>query len=147
MTGTFFISLRNDKVHLAGDQNGQRPVRDLLLGLLMGAVAFCVFLLFPYASMESAVMLATFNLLYVFFVFPLRGKLMKKAFMLIAGNGIGFAWNSALLVAASSMAEVLGDVFNTFYLMLSPFLNLIWIVSYWSLSLTFLSEPSGKKAR
>jgi hypothetical protein len=29
--------------------------------------------------------------------------------------------------------------FNTLYMIINPFLNLLWIVSYWSISLTVLS--------
>ena len=116
--------------------------QHLLFGLSLGVVASCTFLLLPYASKESAVMLAAFNLLYVFLIFPLRGRLVEKALMLLAGNGIGFAWNSLFPVAAGLMLEATGDVFNTLYLILNPFLNVIWIVSYWSLSITVLSEPT-----
>jgi hypothetical protein len=36
-------------------------------------------------------------------------------------------------------------VFNTLYLILSPFLNLIWIVSYWSICLTIFSGSKERK--
>ena len=117
----------------------------LLFGLSLSVIISCIFLFLPYASRESAVMLAAFNLLYVFLIFPLRGRLVEKAFMLLAGNGIGFAWNTLLPVAASFMAGAMGDVFSTIYLILNPFLNLIWIVTYWSLSITVLSGPTKGK--
>jgi hypothetical protein len=129
----------------ATEERIQWNTQHLVFGLLLSVVASCIFLFSPYASRESAVMLVAFNLLYVFLIFPLRGKLAKKMCMLLAGNVIGFAWNSMLPVVASSVTKVMGDVFNTFYLILNPFLNLIWIVSYWSLSITVLSGPTKEK--
>jgi hypothetical protein len=129
----------------ATEERIQWNMQHLVFGLLLGLIASCIFLFSPFAGRESVVMLVAFNLLYVFLIFPLRGKLAKKAFMLLAGNGIGFAWNNLFPVVAGFVAGAMGDVFNTFYLILNPFLNLIWIVSHWSLSITVLSGPTKGK--
>lgn len=141
---TTIIVTSKDNVR-ATEERIQWNTPHLVVGLLLSVAASCIFLFSPCASRESAVMLIAFNMLYAFLIFPLRGKLAKKAFMLLAGNGIGFAWNNLLPVVAGLVTGPMGDVFNTFYLILNPFLNLIWIVSYWSLSMTVLSGSTKGK--
>jgi hypothetical protein len=43
-----------------------------------------------------------------------------------------------MLVA--TVANYFGEFFNTVYIILNPFVNLIWIVSFWSISLTVLAN-------
>jgi hypothetical protein len=39
---------------------------------------------------------------------------------------------------------ITGVFFDTLYVVLSPFLNLIWVVPFWSISLTVLANSKRK---
>jgi hypothetical protein len=64
-------------------------------------------------------------------------------FMLLVGNVVGLVWNYLFCLFASTAADNLGSIFNIFYIILSPFINLVWIVSFWSISLTVLTNPKS----
>jgi hypothetical protein len=83
-------------------------------------------------------MLLIFNFLFVSLIFPLDGTLTRKLSMLFAGNAIGLLWNYVFSLFVASVATYFGEFFNTLYIILNPFVNLIWIVSFWSISLTAL---------
>jgi hypothetical protein len=100
---------------------------------------------FSYISSESAFMLMVFNLLFISLVFPLRGKPAKKMTLLLVGNIIGILWNNALSLFAYTAVLYLGEFFNIGYLILNPLLNLFWIVSFWSISLSFLSNSRKRQ--
>ena len=55
-------------------------------------------------------------------------------------------WNYLFSLFAYTLAYYLGESFNTLYIILSPFVNLIWIVSFWSISLTALTNSKKQKA-
>ncbi|MEM2319682.1 MAG: hypothetical protein QXQ63_02925, partial [Candidatus Bathyarchaeia archaeon] len=85
-------------------------------------------------DVKLLLVLVFFNILYVLTTFPLDGSLIRKTALLLIGNFIGFTWNIIIHLFALSAAEQFGVFFGTIYLIISPFLNLIWIVSFWSLS-------------
>jgi hypothetical protein len=58
--------------------------------------------------------------------------------MLLAGNIIGLLWNYLFSMLVATVANYFGEFFDTVYIILNPFVNLIWIVSFWSISLTVL---------
>jgi hypothetical protein len=120
------------------DQGSKHRVRHLAFGFVAGTVASSIYLFNSCFDEESVVMLSTFNFLFVFLIFPLDGKLYTKMLMLLVGNLLGYVWNRLFSFFASVVVPP-DPVFNTLYLILSPFLNLIWIVTYWSLSLTVFS--------
>jgi len=70
---------------------------------------------------------------------------VKKAILLLVGNIVGVVWNDIFSLFARATIFYLGEVFNIWYLMLNPLLNLVWIVSFWSISLSFLAEPRNRK--
>lgn len=117
----------------------------MIPGFSAGMIASSVFLFGSLTSLESAAMLTIFNFLFVFLIFPLRGNLTLKLLTLLMGNVIGLAWNGLFSFSANVIAVSMEPVFNTLYLILSPFLNLIWIVSYWSICLTIFSGSKERK--
>jgi len=119
----------------------------LVSGFSAGIIASSIFLVYSRVSEESLVMLIIFNFLFVFLIFPLKGNLLKKLFVLLLGNLVGYVWNRLFSSFASIVSSYQGQVFNTLYLILSPFLNLIWIVSYWSVSLTIFSKSGEHEKR
>lgn len=117
--------------------------RHVVLGFLLAAIFSCAILFSHYVGDESVFMLVVFNFLFVSLVFSLNGSLAKKVLLLSTGNIIGVLW--ALLF--SMFVYVLnhfGAAFNVLYMILGPFVNLVWIVTFFSLSLTaFASEKTG----
>lgn len=120
-------------------------VNHLIFGFSVGAIASYMLLSSSFVSSESVYMLIIFNFLFVSLTFPLDGTLTRKIFMLLIGNIIGLFWNYLFSLFAYTVAYYLGDFFNTVYIILSPFVNFIWIVSFWSISLTALTNSKDKK--
>ena len=114
-------------------------------GILAGAIITYAILSFSYISSESALMLMIFNLLFISLVFPLRGKLVKKMMLLLIGNIVGLLWNNIFSLFAYAAVQYLGEVFDIGYAILNPLLNLVWIVSFWSISLSFLADSRNRK--
>ncbi len=92
-------------------------------------------------------MLTVFNFLFVSLIFPLDGALAVKVLTLSLGNMIGLFWNSIFYLFVYGLADYSGDFFRILYPILSPFANLIWIVTFYSMGLTFLSSFEIRQAR
>jgi len=120
-------------------------VNHLIFGFSVGAIASYMLLSSSFVSSESVYMLIIFNFFFVSLTFPLDGTLTRKLSMLLIGNIIGLFWNYLFSLFAYTVAYYLGDFFNTVYIILSPFVNFIWIVSFWSISLTALTNSKDKK--
>jgi hypothetical protein len=121
-------------------------IDHLLFGFSIEAIASYMLLSSSFVSNESVYMLIIFNFLFVSLTFPLNGTLTRKICMLLIGNIIGLFWNYLFSLFAYTLAYYLGEFFNTLYIILSPFVNLIWIVSFWSISLTALANSKKQKA-
>jgi hypothetical protein len=120
-------------------------IDHLISGFSIGAIASYMLLSSSFVSNESVYMLIIFNFLFVSLTFPLDGTLTRKISMLLIGNIIGLFWNYLFSLFAYTVAYYLGESFNTLYIILSPLVNLIWIVSFWSISLTALANSKDKK--
>jgi hypothetical protein len=105
------------------------------------------FLAFVFFPSEPSVMLMLYNFLFASLIFPLNGALTKKVFILAIGNIVGICWNYLFYLFAYAAANSpLGYLFSIPYIILSPFLNLVWVVSFWAVSLTLLA-PSKERLR
>lgn len=122
-------------------------ISHIVLGFSLAALISYMLLHFHYLSSEAVSMLIVFNFLFVSLTFPLNGTLTTKVVMLSLGNMIGLLWNYVFSLFISALISYFGELFNTLYLILSPFLNLVWIVTFYSLSLTFLVNLEIKQAR
>jgi len=89
-------------------------------------------------SLETAAILFVFNFLFLSFLFELNGTLRKKLGLLALGNLMGLAWNCLLAIIADFGGSYSGDIFIICFRILFPLLNSIWVVSFWSLSLSVL---------
>jgi hypothetical protein len=76
----------------------------------------------------------------------LNGSPNRKIGILFLGNIIGLFWNLVLHYFAIASVSLFGEAFNVFYAVSYPFLNFMWIVSFWSLSLTVLPKPKSPPA-
>lgn len=119
----------------------------LLFGACVGVAALGVFYLSPYVTGQSAIMLAIFNLVFVLLIFPLRGGLHKKLFILLLGNALGIIWNVLFTHLTELVLTALGGAFSFLSLIFGPLLNVLWMVSYWSVGITFLSKPTDRESR
>jgi hypothetical protein len=108
----------------------------LVLGLFVETIILCLITTFRFTNIESTATLLVFNLLFFSLTFQLNGALNIKMGMLALGNITGLLWNVVLYYFAASGVAFFGEPFNVFYAVSYPFLNFIWIVAFWSLSLT-----------
>jgi len=120
-------------------------IDHLLLGFSVAVIVSYILLTSSFVSNESVYTLVIFNCLFVSLTFPLVGALPTKIFMLLIGNIIGLSWNYLFSLFAYTVAYYLGQSFATLYIISSPFVNLLWIVSFWSISLTALGNSKDRK--
>ena len=113
----------------------------LVLGLFLETIVLCLITSFRFINIESTATLLIFNLLFLSLTFHLNGALHVKLGMLALGNILGMLWNFVLYSFVIAGVMFFGETFNVFYAVFYPFLNFIWIVSFWSLSLTVLPSP------
>jgi hypothetical protein len=118
----------------------------LVLGLFLEAIALCLITSFRFINIESTVTLLIFNLFFLSLTFQLNGALNRKLGILALGNIVGLFWNFVLYYFAIAGVTFFGESFNVFYAVFYPFLNFMWIVSFWSLSLTILPKPKSPPA-
>ena len=144
---TSFLEILNLRYLVPSDPTFKRICLHLIFGFLTAAVMSCLIWVLPNSNLESVPMIIIFNFLFVSITFPLNGGLVEKLSLLIAGNFIGLLCNLILSWLAKTTTGHLYDSFRAIYLILSPLANVIWIVSYWSMSLTILSRRSKKKQR
>jgi len=110
----------------------------LLASISSAGVAFLLTGYLHLLSLETAAILFVFNFLFLSFLFELNGTLRKKLGLLALGNLMGLAWNCLLAIIADFGGSYSGDIFIICFRILFPLLNSIWVVSFWSLSLSVL---------
>ena len=121
-------------------------IRHSILGFLAGIiVTYILILSFYLVNSEAAFMLIVFDFLFVSLVFPLDGSFVKKIGLLLIGNVIGLLWNSVFSSFTYVAACYFGGFLNVLYMILNPLLNLIWVVSFWSISLSVLASSKTVK--
>ncbi len=92
----------------------------------------------------TLVSITIFNFLFVFLLFPLEGPLFRKVYLLVAGNIVGLVWHFIKSSFGAASVFCLGaDTFKIITVVIGPIIDLVWIVSVWSLSLSILA--SAKK--
>ncbi|MEM2419561.1 MAG: hypothetical protein QXL38_01070 [Candidatus Bathyarchaeia archaeon] len=94
---------------------------------------------------ESFQTLLVFNILFICIFFPLDGSLKRKMMILVAGNILCFIWSALFSMLVADLIVLMGDASKVLLAVLSPLLNLLWIVSFWSVSLTFLAKSKRGK--
>lgn len=119
-------------------------LRHVLIGLIAGfIIIFSSYLL--RVSDETLQALLTFNIFFVCMLFPLNGSLERKLIILLVGNAVCFIWSTLFSMFVGVVSSCFGDGFNALFLFLNPLLNLLWIVSFWSTSLTFLVKSRNSE--
>ena len=114
----------------------------------IGAAAIMLFIYFTLCCIlsESALIsIALFNFLFVFLLFPLEGSLFRKVCLLVAGNIVGLAWYLIQSLFRVASVFYLGvDAFKIITVVIGPIIDLVWIVSIWSLGLSVLASAQRR---
>jgi hypothetical protein len=118
----------------------------LVIGLFLEAIALCLILSFSVINIATTATLLIFNLFFLSLTIYLNITLDRKLGLLALGNIIGLFWNIALHYFAIAGGAFFGEPFNVFYAISYPFLNFMWVVSCWSLSLAVLPKPKDTQA-
>jgi hypothetical protein len=128
-----------------------RTINCILSVLLIQAIFLCIaasyFLIYDASSIEARIQstatLVIFNILFLSLFFQLNGTLNLKLSLLAVGNLTGLCWNFIFNSFVMAGTAIYGGTFNRLCLILFPFLGSLWIISFWSLSLTLVHcKPS-----
>jgi len=105
-----------------------------------------------FAKNVPLILLVIFNVLFASIIFQLNGTLDLKFSVLALGNFVGLCWNYFFIAffsdfsSLSFMKTAVGiDIFKVTYIVLFPFLNVLWFVAFWSLSLSVFSKFARDK--
>ena len=123
--------------------NLKRGINLLVAGVSIEVIALCLIASFTLISIESTTMLLIFNILFVSLTFGLTGKLTKKLCLLSLGNVIGLFWDFTLHSLAIFGNAYFGGTFDVLFRVSHPFLYFMWMVSFWSMSLSALPNPKN----
>jgi hypothetical protein len=125
-------------------EKGEVKMNHLIFGLLIATTFSFLPPYFLKLPNETFFTLVFFNFLFTSLIFPLNGAFAKKIFILVTGNIVGLAWNYLFYLFSYTAVDFLGNLFSIPYIILSPFINLVWIVSFWAMSLTFLASSKRR---
>jgi hypothetical protein len=119
--------------------------KHMSMGVGTMAIILLIYLSLHQILVERALVSITiFNFLFVFLLFPLEGPLFRKLYLLVAGNIVGLVWYFIMSSFGAASVFYLGtDTSEIIIAVIWPIIDLIWIVSVWSLSLSMLA--SAKK--
>jgi hypothetical protein len=115
---------------------------SLLLILLTELIAICLIASVRFINWQSTIILCLFNFLFASLTFYLNGNKHQKLGLLTIGNIIGLSWNFVFFHFCEVGTLLFGVTFDAAYRMLYPFLNLMWIVPFWSVGLSLLPKAT-----
>ena len=111
----------------------------------LGIIALCSAASYRLINYESAIVLLIFDFLFISLTFQLTRKLSVMLGLLALGNVLGLFCNFIFASVSILGVAYFGQVFNIFYALSYPILNTLWMVTFWSLSLTGLPKPANLK--
>jgi hypothetical protein len=114
--------------------------RCLVLGLHTEIIILCLIAAYRFVDLPSTFMLLIFTIFFASLTYHLDGSFNTKIGLLAIGNITGLLWNFTFNFFENSGTQFFGKVFDNVYLIFYPFLNSLWIVSFWSLSLAVLPK-------
>lgn len=117
----------------------------MYVGIGTATIILLIYFSLHHVLNEPALISITiFNFLFVFLLFPLEGHLFRKVYLLVAGNIVGLVWHFIKSSFGAASVFYLGaDTLKIITVVIGPIIDLIWIVSVWSLGLSMLA--SAKK--
>jgi len=124
-----------------------KVIAYLALGLFSTIIVLCLLLSYRYLSIQSSITMIVCNLLFITLFFQLNGSLTLKSAMLTACNLLGLFSNYLFQYISETGYQLFGSAFNIFYAITFPILTLMWIVPFWSLSISFLPKlPNNQES-
>ncbi len=105
-------------------------------------VTLCLFTSWLLINLETTILLLIFNFLFVSLTFQLDGTLTRKLGLLAVGKALGLFCNFTFVTLGTIGGDYFGPGFNALYAIFYPIGNTLWIVAFWSLSLTALPNPA-----
>ena len=108
-------------------------------------VILCLFASWLLINLETTILLLIFNFLFISLTFQLHGALTQKLGLLAVGNALGLFCNFTFVSLSVVGGDYFGQIFNAIYAIFYPIGNTLWIVAFWSLSLTALPKPADFK--
>lgn len=121
-------------------------INHLVAALFVETIVLCLILAIRFINIATTATLAIFDLFFFSLTIHLKGTLSKKLGILTLGNITGLIWNLVLHYFAIAGATFFGEQFKLLYAVFYPFLNFMWVVSFWSLSLAVLPKPKSAQA-
>jgi hypothetical protein len=118
----------------------KKAIQSLALVLFVLVIILCFLTSYRRLDLQSTITLLIFNLFFVSLFFQLNGSPTLKMGTLTAGNILGLFWNLVFQYISAAGIAYFGLAFNVFFAIIYPVLNLMWIVPFWSLSLSFLPK-------
>ena len=106
--------------------------------LCLAASYFYIYKTPSAAQIQSTATLGIFDIIFSLLFFYLNGSLNLKLSLLAVGNFTGLCWNFIFNNLNIAGTAIYGETFNKVCLVFFPFLSSLWIVSFWSLSLTLV---------
>jgi hypothetical protein len=118
----------------------------LVTVIFLEVIALCLIISFRSVNIAATAALVIFSTLFLSLTIHLNGTFNRKIAILTLGNIIGLLWNFVLHYFVIVGGAFFGEPFNVFCAVSYPFLNFMWIVSFWSLSLAFLPKSNSTQA-
>lgn len=121
----------------------------MFVGIGAAVIMFIICLSLYYILNESALIsIIIFDFLFIFLLFPLEGPLFRKVSLLIAGNIVGLAWHFIKSSFGATSVLYLGtDALKIITAVIGPIIDLVWIVSVWSMGLSMLASAKKRNER
>ena len=111
------------------------PLRLASVQLLDGTIAGFHVLI----QCSGLVTVAIFSFIYIFTVGLLKGSLLNKITWFLLSISVGFLWNINRLTLVVIIAYNFGlSAFSFAHYILGPFVDFLWIIVMWSLSMSRL---------
>ena len=131
---------------------GHLKLRPNFFHLVIGSVLMVLILvlevqLFSQLKIPAMVAIGFFNTFFVFLLFPLEGPLLYKAILLIMGNLVGILWYIIQLSFEGVFIFLSLDNFRLIILLVKPLIDFMWMVVFWSFSLSVLASYKRKTER
>jgi hypothetical protein len=124
----------------------KKAIHSLAIVLFVLVIILCLLTSYRHLDIQSTITLIIFNLFFVSLFFQLNGSPILKMSTLAAGNILGLFWNLVFHYISATGSSYFGLAFNVFFAIICPILNLMWIVPFWSLSLSFLPKLSPHRS-
>ncbi|MCW4001082.1 MAG: hypothetical protein NWE93_12665 [Candidatus Bathyarchaeota archaeon] len=116
-------------------------IRRLAEFLLVEIILLSLLITHLQADFQSTIALLIFNALFISLMSRLQGNPLTKLGLITAGNILFATWNClfhALTLSVASINLVSDSTLKVLYTISYPLFNSFLVISFWSLSLTFL---------